>query len=383
MYFYLVNSLKRRLILELKDSFVGHPIYNKIVPFINNKNTFPERPQFGIIIKGSSANRVALAGDNFIGTVHSHVMLAYLGAPQYPLEWVREDLERVRLSPEHFPTAPGVYYMEILHAPSNNSEHGWFVLDPLLTETDEAVLQFVTGVEREAQLQRLPVKHTVELWMNHHILLTEGVDYQVDYETGAITFLRSFSPNVVLNAGYRYTAPSIGPIQFQWNQADFKTLPGVVLAFGKRAVKGDKVAIFVYPDRVDTANAYGGKWEMTFELQVVSQDAIQMEEITDFAIMSLWGIKKPILEFEGIEITDISMGGESEEQYDETADLMYYNSSINLSMRADWEIHVPLPLTIRKVTQSIPRPEQMEAANLFFVTAPQLAGRNSNFEKIS
>ena len=379
----LINSLKRRLIMELQDSFRGHPVYSKIVPWINNKNTFTERPQYGIIIKGSSANKVALAADNFMGTVSSHVMLAYLGAPVYPLEWVREDLERVRLTGNVFPTHPGVYYMEILHAPQNNSDHGFFIIDPLLTETDEAVLQFVSGVEREAQLQRIPVKGTVRLWLNHRVLLVNGTDYTVDYETGAISILRSFSPDAVLNADYRYTAPSIGPVPFQWNQADFKTLPGVVLAFGKRARKGDKVAVVVYPDRVDAANAYGGKWEMVFELQVVSQDPIQMEEISDFAIMSLWGIKKPILEFEGIELTDISFGGESEEQYDEAADLMYYNSSISISMRADWEIHIPLPLTISRVTQTMPRPEQMEAANLFFSTAPQIAGRNSNFERIT
>jgi hypothetical protein len=248
--------------------------------------------------------------------------------------------------------------------------------------TDEAVLQFVSGVEREAQLQRLPVKGTVRLWVDHHTLLTEGVDYQVNYNDGAITLLRSFFPNVVLNADYRYTAPSVGPVAFQWNQADFKALPGVVLAFGKRARKGDKVAIVIYPDRVDAANAYGGKFELSFELEVISQDPIQMEEITDFAIMSLWGVKKPLLEFEGIELTDISMGGESEEQYDETADLMFYNSSITVALRVDWEIHIPLPLTISRIQQTIPRPEQMQAANMFFATAPHIAGRNSNFEKI-
>ena len=79
MYYYLISSLKRRLILELQDSFAQHPIYSKIVPWIQNKYTFDERPQFGIVVKGSSANKVALSGDNFMGTVESHVMLAYIG----------------------------------------------------------------------------------------------------------------------------------------------------------------------------------------------------------------------------------------------------------------------------------------------------------------
>jgi len=383
VYYYLIQSLKRRVILELKDSFKGHPTYNKIIPYIENKFVFPERPQFGIVVKGSSANKLSLSGDNFVGTVQSHVMLAYIGTPTYPLEWVREDLTCVREHGGHFPTAAGVYYMEILHAPKNSSEYGFYAIDPLLTVTDEAVLQFTTGLEREAQLQNIPVKHTVRLWENHRTLLTENKDYKVNYEDGAITFIKTFSPNVVINGDYRYAVKTIGPIKFQWNQADFTTLPGVVLAFGKRAVKGDKVAVVVYPDRVDAANAYGGKWEVTFELNVISQDPIQMEEITDFAIMSMWGVKKPLLEYEGLEIMDISMGGEVEEQYDETADLMYYNSSISLQMRADWEIHIPLPLTISKVQQSMPRPDQLPSSDLFFATVPSLAGRNSNFEKIT
>lgn len=381
MYYYLVNSLKRRLILELKDSFKGHPIYNKVVPFIEDKFVFTERPQYGIVVKGSSANKVSLAADNFMGTVQSHVMLAYMGTPTYPLEWVREDLRCVAVD-GYFPTVAGVYYMEILRAPENNSEHGLYVLDPLLTVTDEAVLQFVTGVEREAQLQNIPLKGTIRLWQDHRNLLVEGTDYTIDYQNGGITFLRNFAPQQVLNADYRYPVATIGPIPFQWNQADFKTLPGVVLAFGKRAKKGDKVAIVIYPDRVDAANAYGGKFELTFELEVVTQDSIQREEIADFAIMSLWGIKKPILEFEGIELIDISMGGEVEETYDEAADLMYYNSTLSVQLRADWEIHIPMPLTISRVQQTIPRPDQQLPSELFFATSPILAGRNSTFEKI-
>lgn len=381
MYFYLVNSLKRRLILELQDSFKGHPIYNKVVPWIQDKFVFKERPQFGIVVKGASANKVSLAADNFIGTVQSHVMLAYIGTPAYPLEWVREDLRAVAVE-KYFPTPAGVYYMEILRAPENNSDYGCFAIDPLLTVTDEAVLQFVTGVEREAQLQNIPLRGTLRLWQDHRNELFEGTDYAVNYQNGAISFLRNFSPNSVLNADYRYPTASIGPVNFQWNQADFTTLPGVVLAFGKRACTGDKVAVQVFPNRVDAANAYGGKFELSFELDVITQDSIQREEIADFALMSLWGVKKPLLEYEGIELIDVSIGAEVEETYDETADLMYYNTSMTIQTRADWEIHIPLPLTISRVTQNIPSPAQQNASDLYFATAAAIVGRNSDFEKI-
>lgn len=394
MYYYLVQSLKRRLVLELQDSFKDHPIYEKIVPYIQNKYSFNERPQFGIVVKGSNANKVALAADNFVGAIMSHVMLAYVGQPAFPLEWVREDLAAVRANNDVMPIQPGIYYLEILTAPTAAQEVGTFVIDPLLTQSDEALLQFQSGIEREAQLQRVPVQGTLRIWENRRFLLTEGLHYKVNYDNGAIELLTPFAVNAVLTADYRYAVESMGPINFSWNTPDFKTLPGVVMAFGKRAKPGDKVAIVVYQDRVETANAFGGRFDATFEFDVIAQDPIQMEEIADLVIMYLWGQKRPILSSEGIEITDISMGGEAEEVYDEQADLYYYNASMTIAIQADWEIHVPLPLTISRVqtnTQERTAANPSSAFNtivndvkskLFFATAPVIAGRNNNFERI-
>jgi hypothetical protein len=398
VYYYLIASLKRRLIHELKDSFSRHPLYSKITPFIQNKYAFDERPQFGIVVKGSSANKVALSGDNFLGTVESHVMLAYLGQPVFPLEWIREDARAIKANNDVFPTLPGIYYIEILTAPTNPQEHGTFVVDPLLTATDEDVLRFQTGIEREASLQQAPAPGTLRLWENRRFMLREGVDYRVNYENGHIEFLTRLNINSIVTADYRYPIASIGPVQFQWNTPDVETIPGVVLAFGKRGKVGDKVAVVIYPDRVDAANAFGGKFEASFDLDViVANDASQMEEIVDLAIMYLWGQKKSALEFEGIEIVDISIGGEAEDTYDEAADTFYYNASISIQLRADWEIHVPLPLTISRVT---PTTQTMDARaslgdknlqstivgdgpnSLFFATVPVLAGRNNAFERI-
>ena len=89
MYYYLISSLKRRLILELQDSFAQHPVYRKITPNIQNRFAFKERPQHGIVVKGSSANKLQLSADNFVGTIQSHVMLAYVNQPTFPLEWIR------------------------------------------------------------------------------------------------------------------------------------------------------------------------------------------------------------------------------------------------------------------------------------------------------
>lgn len=399
MYYYLLSSLKRRLILELKDSFSRHPVYEKIVPFIQTKYAFTERPQFGIVVKGSSANKVQLSAENFMGTVSSHVMLAYLNTPSYMIEWVREDLNHVQQNGGVMPTAPGVYYMECLTAPTNPNETGTFVIDPLLTVTDEPVLKFNSGIEEEAQLQNLPAEGTVRLWEQRKHLLIENHDYILDYTTGQIRFKTRFAPNAIVTADYRYAVTSIGPVEFNWNTSDHKTLPGVVLAFGKRAKVGDKVAIVIYDDRVDTANAFGGRFEASFDLDVISMDPIQMEEIADFVVMSIWGEKRAVLASEGIEILDVSIGGETEETYDETADQFFYNASLSIQIQADWEIHIPLPFTISKATMTSAAAELMvdadrlttaasnltplSQAGMFFATSPIIVGRNNFYERIT
>jgi hypothetical protein len=390
VYYYLVQALKRRLILELQDSFGQHPVYRKIAPFIQNKFVFTERPQFGIVVKGSSANKYALSADNYVGTVHSHAMLATVGQPVYPIEWVRED---IRCIEEHggMPTAPGVYFLTILEAPTAAQELGTYAIDALLTRTDEAVLVFQSGIEREAQLQQVPVADTLRLWENRQFMLTPEIDYRLG-EAGAIELLKRFSPGARLTADYRYQGDPIGPCQFQWNMADYQTLPGIVMAFGKRAEAGQRVGVVVYQDRVDTAQAFGGKFESSFDLDVIARDTTQMEEIADLAIMYLWGQKKAQLEFEGIEIVDVSIGGEAEEADDEEGDLYYYTSDLSLQLRADWEIHVPLPLTISRVTPitkegdtdfSAPLGVQRVVGDLFFAARPVMVGRNPDFERIT
>lgn len=398
MYYYLISSLKRRLILELQDSFSRHPVYQKVAPFIQNRFSFEERPQYGIVVKGSSANKVQLSSDNLIGEVQSHVMLAYLGQPAYLLEWVKEDIPCIMNNGGVMPTPPGIYYFECLTAPTNPGDKGTFVIDPLLTVTDEPVMLFSSGIESSAQLQNIPVKGTLRLWENRNQLLIEGRDYSVDYTTGAIQFKVRFYVNSIVTADYRYAIDTIGPIEFTWNAADINTLHGVVLAFGKRAKPGDKIAVVVYGDRVDAAQAFGGRLDVSFDLDVISRDPIQTEEIADFAFMTLWGEKRSKLSTEGIEIAEVSIGGEAEEQYDETGDLYFYNASLSVQIQTDWEMHSPLPLTISKAsivsreaevsvdyerrTSQQSNLHLMPPSNLFFATIPVIVGRNDSFERI-
>lgn len=397
MYFYLASATKRRLILELQDAFSRHPVYEKIVNFIQSKFAFDERPQQGIVVKGSSSNKVQLSSENFLGTVNSKVMLAYVEQPAYLLEWVREDSELLRVNDDVMPIQSGVYILECLSVPETGGECGTYSIQPLITVTDEPVLSVRSGVETEAQLRQVPVLGTLRLWENRSYLLKEGRDYTVDSK-GLVAFKYKLVLGSIVTADYRYEVPATGPFDWNWNTADFKTLPGVVLAFGKRGRVGDKVAVVVYDDRVDTANAFGGKFDLSFDIDAIATDPMQMEEIADFIVMTLWAQRRATLANEGLEIVDVSMGGESEDTYDETADLHYYMASLSVQIQADWEIHVPLPFTVSRVSPTTPELEAQVKADrtgpstsavqplsqgLFFLTVPIIVGKNNAYERIT
>lgn len=397
MYYYLLSALKRRIILELQDSFSRHPVYEKAVPWIQNKFSFDERPQFGIVVKSSNSNKVQFSADNYIGTIVSKVMLAYVDQPDHLLEWAKEDLATLRANGDVMPIQSGVYILECVTVPTDPGEQGTYLIHPKLTVTNETLLISSTGIEQEAQLLNVPIAGTLRLWENNRVLLVEGRDYSVD-EKGLVTFLGRLLRGSTVVADYRYVTPTLGPFNWSWNSADYEHLPGVVLAFGKRGRAGDKVAVVISDDRVDVARAFGGKFELSFDLDVIARDPIQMEEMADFAVMSLWGVKRNTLSHEGIEIVDVSVGGESEESYDETGDLYYYMASLSLQVQADWEVHVPLPLVISRVSPTDAQVEAQIQADLtapsegtlravhqplLYQTVPIIVGRNAEYERIT
>ena len=89
-YNFLVNATKNRVITELREAF--SKIHHLKDLQILNKFPYEERIQEGIIIRNSSASRMALSADNFQGTVSSYVTLArHSNNLSKSIEWVRED----------------------------------------------------------------------------------------------------------------------------------------------------------------------------------------------------------------------------------------------------------------------------------------------------
>lgn len=352
MYFRMTEQVKRRLIQSLREFWSVQPQYPDLTDHIQGKYSFRERPQYGIVLKTSSANQVQLSADNFVGTVQSHVMLARVGDyPGLSIEWVREDQLAIQRNGGSFPSAPGVYYIEVVKAdapipPYDKEDALQFYVDPLLEANDETLTKVD---DLTYQTQNPVVAGSMRLYeMPGAIQLVEGINYTLDPDTGTVSLTEPVPRNGSLSADYRYAAPSIGPFPIVQMQANHTAIPGAVLAFGRRVQAGDRLAVVVSTRRESTALEYGGRWDLNIDFDVIARDVYAQQEIVDLTVMYLWGIARSRLSMEGIEISSVNMGGESEEAYDENADDYYYNASISVQLQADWSIHVPLAATVRR-----------------------------------
>jgi hypothetical protein len=340
--------VKRRFLLELRRYWSFHPKYRDIVDNIQGKYSFKQRPCNGIVLKTSSANQVQLSADNFQGTVHSFAHLAKVeNYPGLAVEWIREDgraIQDINGQP-YFPSPPGIYYIDLPNATE-------FYIDRLLDVWDETMTQ-VDSVTYRAQNPWL--EGTLKVYeMPGNLELFEGENFDVERDvdgnpTGDIILYNALPNGIYLSIDYRYPGPSTGPFPVVENHANHEAIPGVVLAFGRRVEAGDRLAVVIHTHRQPTALEYGGRWDVSLDFDIIALDPYAQMEISDQTVMYLWGIARNRLSTEGIEISEVSMGGESEEIYDENADDYYYNASFSVTVQTDWAIQVPLSATIRRV----------------------------------
>lgn len=230
--------------------------------------------------------------------------------------------------------------------------------------------------------------------------VVEYGDYIFDAQTGRVDIIKPLKVGAEITADYKYKGESTGPYGIKQDRSNNHAIPGVVLAFGKRIQDHDKMAVVVHPDRVAVADEYGGRWDMSIDIDIITRDPMDREEISDMVLIYFFAIRKSSLTEEGIEITDVSFGGETEDIYDESAEEMYYNSSISLSMQTDWSLHVPKPLVIERVTpvsyeeeakfagtgedpsSDLLQPQDAEGQTLKQLESIYLKGRNRDFEFI-
>lgn len=374
MYYFLTEQVQRKFIEELRKYWSYHPKYKDIVDHIQGKYSFRERPQYGIILKNSAGNQAQLAADNFQGTVQSYVYLAHVeGKPNLSVEWVREDYVAIQNNGGFFPSEPGIYFLDFCDANGNPTDCEFYV-DPLLDVIDETPLKI-----NDTQYQLAKGKFlegTLRLYrMPGNIRLYEGPNYTSDPETGEVTLVEPLDgDDEFVSADYRCPAESTGPWKVFENRALREPIPGAVLAFGRRITAGDRLAVVVQRKRTTAALEYGGRWDLTLDMDIMARDPLSQREIVDQTGLFLWSTARPRLSSQGIEILSVNFGGETEEVYDENADDYFYNGSISMQLQTDWSIHVPLGITLRGVEQGGGEPIQPGTAPLTAPFIEQVAG---------
>jgi hypothetical protein len=347
MYFRMTECLKRRIIMELRKFWQYHPRYPDLVDHIQGKYSYKERPSYGIIVKTGPGNRVDLSADNYLGIIESYVYKVNVqNFPGVMVEWVREDSIAIQNNDGDFPSPPGIYYI----AMDDNDDEKYYV-DRLYDAVREVVTMTSTT---EGTMNHAFVDGTLRVYeMPAAYQLYEGGNYTVERDgsgkpTGNITLTQALTGGRWLQADYRWPGESSGPHTLYPGRADNTIIPGCVVAFGRRNGVGDRCAVVVQDIRRPAALEYGGKWDLTLDVDVLSRDVYAQQEISDNSVIYIWGILRPYMSTEGLEITDLSLGGESEEIYDENGDDYFYNSSFSMTISTDWSIHVPLGVMLRQ-----------------------------------
>ena len=394
MYFQLTESIKRRIILELRRYWQHHPKYPELVNNIQGKYSFDERPQYGIIVKISGGSRVDMSADNYRGVIKSYCYLTKVNnKPGFSIEWVREDSRAIQDNGGTFPSQAGVYYIDL-------TEDNVFYVDPLLDYIDQILQQNSTT---EFVFAHKPLQGTVRIYeMPSQVRLYEDTDFTIDYNTNILTTKSEIKSGRFLVADYRHPAESRGPFTIIENRSNTTAIPGVVLAFGRMCQKGDQLAVVVSETRQLSALEYGGRWEITLDCDIMARDVYAQQEIVDRTLVYLWGIARSRLSTQGLEMKDLSFGGESEEIYDDTGDDYYYNANFSMTIESEWGVHVPLVAMIRNSSPlSLQRSKEisqlsdediakvrsdiqiLENLGLEFSEDPFFKNLHRNFEKIT
>jgi len=354
MYANLSESIKRRMLLELRQFWSKDPKYRDfLVHNIQGRYSFEERPQQAIILKSTSANPIMFAADHYQGVIVSHCHLARVfGKSGTSIEWIREDGLAIQDNSSTFPSAPGVYYIEVLSETYSYGgvpgEYLVFYVDPLLDMLDEnptlmdpLTYEVSAGSFHPGSLQVYEMPGNIP-WYS-------GINYQADADTGRIILTEPLSSGTYLSVDYRYAGTTTGPFPVEENGANNSAIPGVVLAFGRKAEEGDIMAVIVTDRREEAALEYGGRWEMSLEFDVMARDVYAQGEITDRTLMFLHEELRARLSSSGIEITNVSMGGEAEEIYDDVGDDYFYTANISVSLMTDWAAYKPLSRSLNRV----------------------------------
>jgi len=403
MFFYGSGALNDRLIEETRLLWSYHPRFrDDLVENIQGKYSFEQRPQRGIVIRTSSGSHRRLTWDNFQGHKTSYVVRAKTDAtkPGLSIEFVRENSLAIQLNDGIFPSPPGIYIIDITES-EVESVGGFreflpagqfptadqvltgfhrFVVSPKLSVINEGVEMVSPTVGFLEQGGYIPDTLTLyELPSNWKLI--EGVNFTADSETGEITLTEPLPQGLTLSADYRYEGVKTGPFDIATDLAHFQAIPGAVLAFGRRITPGDQLAVVVTDIREFGVMEYGGRVDINVDVDLWARDIDDQREMLDLMFIWYEGVLRGRLSTEGIEIEEVSWGGETEEIYDQNAEDFFYGATVNLRVQTDWKIHEPLVGVFRRF--SLGSSDQLTAVALRSLDPDTIALAKNNLHLLA
>ena len=292
-----------------------------------------------------SSQHVSLSPDDFRDYSISYAGLRQV--PNYPgmsIEWIGENALAIQRNGGIFPAKPGFYYITVCeYVPSSNeqktTDYWKFRVDPIYIINDETVFQ-VTDTEYQLAEGSF-LSGALRLYrMPGNILLREGVNYTADPTTGILNLIVPLEEEEFLSADYRVVGETLGT-EFiaQRNRANLQAIPGLFLAFGQRISLNDRMMIEISEDREIQAYEFGGRWDTSIDIEVVAKDLDTQREILEHLLIYLRCQLRTRWSAEGIEITQVNAGGESEEIYDQND--YFYRGTISLQIETEWTVWVP------------------------------------------
>jgi hypothetical protein len=173
--------------------------------------------------------------------------------------------------------------------------------------------------------------------------------YLFDNNSGKVKLLYPLPENSSLSVNYRAPGYSYGPFQVQKNMGINYAIPGIVLAFGNRLTEGDKQAVLIEKYHKTVGEEYGGKWEMSFGIDVIGRSLPEQEEIADMVVHYLWNVRKGAFDSIGLAILDIGMSGESTQIYDENTNEQDFLATIDITLLCSWSLIIPYTIETKDV----------------------------------
>lgn len=360
MFHHLTLAVRDRVIKELRSFWNDHPRYPDFAKNIQGKYSFDERPQFGMVVRTGGANNVVLSMDNFLGTLEGYVYIAsFPGKPYGSVEWVKEDVYGTR--------EPGVYHITVAEGTSLDPsvvEHDFYIQKYLRVSEEPPIFSAPNVIE----LSGLPIEGSLRIIEYPSGRYLDPSEFSLEGTT--LTLTEQPSKAFKYKVMYTELSTQTGPFRVRPSTAYREIIPGVVLAVGRRLRAGDEMAVVVTDEREEVAHEFGGRWDVSVDMDLIARDVHSQADIADQTVVWIWSSLRPRLANLGIELSDVSLGGESEEAYDDNGDDYFYTASISFSLQTDWFIHMPLVVPINAISQ--------QGIQLTALTAPILGAGSSD-----